>query len=139
MNVLVDTTIWSLALRRARRPSNELEEARSIELAELIREGRAIIIGPIRQELLSGVVEARPFELLRQKLAAFPDLPIVSLDYETAAQFYNRCRSKGIQGSHVDFLICAVAWRGQLPIFTSDGDFTQYAKVLPVGLHQPRK
>jgi len=138
MNVLVDTTIWSLALRRVRRPSGETQNALSVELSELIREGRARLIGPVRQELLSGVAEPAQFQALRRRLAAFPDIPIVSHDYETAAEFHNRCRGKGIQGSHVDFLICAIAWRGQLPIFTSDGDFAQYAQVVPVALHQPR-
>ena len=39
----------------------------------------------------------------------------------------------------MDFLICAVAWRGQMPIFTTDGDFAQYARALPIALHKPRK
>lgn len=51
MNVLVDTSVWSLALRRARR----IDDALPRELAELIQEGRVIMIAPVRQELLSGI------------------------------------------------------------------------------------
>jgi predicted nucleic acid-binding protein len=51
MNIVIDTSVWSLALRRQR--TSPSVEAR--ELAELIREGRAALRGPVRQELLSGV------------------------------------------------------------------------------------
>ncbi|MFO7766132.1 MAG: hypothetical protein R6V33_06850 [Pelovirga sp.] len=51
MNVLVDTCIWSLALRRKKSEQDAVVN----ELGELISEGRAQLIGPIRQELLSGI------------------------------------------------------------------------------------
>jgi predicted nucleic acid-binding protein len=135
VSVLVDTSVWSLALRR-RRVSPGPEAA---ELAALIREGLASIIGPIRQELLSGVPSDQQFQVLREYLRPFPDLPIEAHDYEEAAVFFNRCRSKGIQGSNTDFLICAVAVRYQMPILTTDDDFAHFARVLPIQLHSPRK
>jgi predicted nucleic acid-binding protein len=138
MNVLVDTTVWSLALRRPGRTAAVGTDPAAIELSELIREGRARLIGPVRQEVLSGVPDAGQFQALRSRLAAFPDHPIVPQDYETAAEFYNRCRTKGIQGSHIDFLICAVAWRNQMTVLTKDADFIRYAQFLPVSLHRPR-
>lgn len=61
MNVVVDTSVWSLALRRQR--SSMAPEA--LELAELVREGRAAMLGPVRQELLSGVPVAQQYETLR--------------------------------------------------------------------------
>jgi len=134
VNALVDTSVWSLALRRARGPS--LVEA--TELEELIREGRAAIIGPIRQELLSGVRSARQFELLREHLRAFPDLELETDDFELAAEFFNRCRGRGVQGSNTDFLICAAASRRDHSIFTTDRDFTSFAKLLPIKLHSAR-
>lgn len=134
MKVLVDTSVWSLALRRSRPHENSLVT----ELIELIHEVRAEIVGPIRQELLSGIREPAQFETLRERLRAFPDLPLTSGDFETAAEFCNLCRGKGIQGSNTDFLICAVAARRNLPIFTSDDDFTLFRQYLPVALHQPR-
>ena len=66
MNVLVDTSVWSLALRR-NKPRGTAEER---ELTELIREGRVAIIGPIRQELLSGVKTLAQFRTLRDRLRA---------------------------------------------------------------------
>ena len=136
MKVLVDTVIWSLALRRRKRPeSSALVE----EFAALVEDQRAAIIGPIRQELLSGIKESSQYESLRDHLRAFPDAEITSADYEEAAAFFNRCRNKGIQGSNTDFLICAVAVRNDFAIFTADEDFTRFAKILPVTLHSVSK
>lgn len=132
MKVLVDTAIWSLALRRRSHPANEA--ARS-ELVSLVEDGRVAVIGPIRQELLSGVRERAQFDRLLEHLRAFPDTEITSNDYEEAASFHNRCREKGIQGSNTDFLICAVAARAEFSIYTTDADFTHFAKVLPIVLH----
>jgi hypothetical protein len=97
-----------------------------------------VIIGPIRQELLSGVKEHRQFARLRDRLRAFPDLGPGQSDYEEAASCFNACRAKGVQGSNTDFLICSVAVRHDLSIFTTDRDFTEYQKHLPITLHEPR-
>jgi predicted nucleic acid-binding protein len=134
MKVVVDTSVWSLALRR-QRPARSAEV---VELAELIREGRAALLGPVRQELLSGVPSAGQFETLRDTLKAFPDVVLQSEDYEEAAAFFNRCRAKGVQGSNTDFLICAAAARRRYPILTTDSDFARYAKHLPIQLLPPR-
>jgi predicted nucleic acid-binding protein len=104
-------------------------------LIDLIQEFRATIIGPIRQELLSGIKERAQYELLRERLRAFPDLPLRTQDYELAAEFFDSCRAKGVQGSNTDFLICAVAARRRLSIFTTDQDFENYSRVLGVALH----
>jgi predicted nucleic acid-binding protein len=97
-----------------------------------------VIIGPIRQELLSGIKEHRQFARLRDRLRAFPDLGLGQSDYEEAASCLNACRAKGVQGSNTDFLICSVAVRHDLSIFTTDRDFTEYQKHLPITLHEPR-
>jgi len=136
MKVLVDTPIWSLALRRRIRPGNE--QVRS-ELVTLIEDGRVAIIGPIRQELLSGIKERPQFERLRDHLRAFADTPITVEDYEEAATFFNQCRSKGLQGSNTDFLICAIAARNDFSIFTNDEDFTRFTRLLPITLHGAMK
>ena len=104
MNVLVDTSVWSLAFRRARASSRG--DANIVEeLSELIQEGRALLMGPIRQELLSGLSDSSQFESLRRRLRAFADQNVHARDYERAAEFSNTCRHAGVQGSHVDFLI----------------------------------
>lgn len=132
MNVLVDTSIWSLALRRSKIVVN----VEMIELRRLIDDFEAAIIGPIRQELLSGIRDIKQFVFLRERLAAFPDLALKTADFEQAASYFNHCRVKGVQGSNTDFLICAVSSSRKMPIFTTDGDFAQFAKLLPIKLHR---
>ena len=139
MNVLVDTPVWSLSLRRKPEDLSTGEKKIVAELTELIQEGRGRIIGPVRQELLSGIRTPRQYEELRAALRAFPDETIGAGDYETAAKASNDCRAKGIVVSAVDILICAVALRGNFPIFTTDHDFQHYASVLPIKLHVSRK
>ncbi len=135
MKVLVDTCVWSQLLRKAADRNDPI----ALELNELIQEYRVQMIGPIRQEILSGIKSQKQFRLLRDHLRSFSDLEINTQEYETAAQMSNQCRRKGIQGSHTDFLICAVAKRYELAIFTLDGDFEFYKNHIPIKLYQPGK
>ena len=130
--VIVDTCIWSLALR-GKTPRNQKVVA---ELTSLIKENRAKIIGLIRQEILSGYSDRTRYEKLRNKLRAFPNEQVIDVDYESAAEYSNMCRRKGIQGSHTDFLICAVSTRLKMKIYTSDKDFNHYSNHLPIHLYQ---
>ena len=123
--------MWSLALRR----KQPVADAATVELARLIDAGDALIAGPIRQELLSGIASQAQFKLVRERLEAFPDIPIETADYERAALCFNQCRTQGIQGSNTDYLICALALRLGLPVFSTDRDFPRYAKILRVRLH----
>jgi predicted nucleic acid-binding protein len=128
LKVLVDTPIWSYALR-----SKNHEYQTEIEaLTSLIRDQRALIIGPIRQEILSGYSDLRKFRIIKEKLSYFANTPIWDTDYELAAEFSNKCRKKGVQGSHIDFLICAVANRIDVPIFTNDKDFAYYQNIISI-------
>ena len=135
MRVLADTSVWSEALRRSKKVNSAVAQ----ELRSLIIEHRVDIIGPIRQEILSGLREDAQFKRLEKHLLAFPDLSLATADYVMAAQFFNTCRAKGVQGSNTDFLICAVAVRRQLAIFTTDKDFSLFAKRLPIVLHEARE
>ncbi len=127
MNVLVDTCIWSSVLRR-KKPDTLLSE----KLKSLIIGGRVSIIGPVRQEILTGVSIKRNFNQLRKYLSFFPDTPLHTLHFEKAAEFSNICRKNGIQGSTIDFLICSVAHLEKLLIFTTDKDFENYQKFIPI-------
>lgn len=133
MRVLVDTGVWSLALRRRQASQDPAVPA----LRELIRDGRAHLIGAIRQEVLSGIREKAQFERLRNHLRDFPDLPVHAADHERAAEFFNLCRARGVQGSNTDFLICAVAHRYGMAILATDGDFPLFAPHLPIQLYDP--
>ena len=130
MKVLIDTPIWSYALRS----QNENYQTEIDQLTSLIQDQRATIIGPIRQEILSGYSDLKKFSILKKKLSYFENTAILDSDYELAAEFSNKCRKNGIQGSHIDFLICAVANRADLPIFTTDKDFNHYQRIVPIKL-----
>ena len=130
MKVIVDTCVCSLALRRSEPMAST--EVRLLE--ELIQDGRVAMLGPIREELLSGVKAPAQFKKLAGALEAFPDEELTTEDYVEAARCFNRCRSKGVQGSNTDFLLCAVSLRTSFPILTTDGDFGHFKKVLRVKL-----
>jgi hypothetical protein len=135
MNLLVDTPVWSLALRRKHADLSPREERVTQALAEVIRDGRAQLVGVVRQELLSGIREEERFRKLRDYLRAFDDPPLETGDHEQAAQMHNRCRARGIAGSAIDFLICAMASRRNWQIFTTDQDFERYRRVLGLKMY----
>jgi len=135
MNLLVDTPVWSLALRRKRTDLSPREERVTQALAEVIRDGRAQLVGVVRQELLSGIREEERFRKLRDYLRAFDDPPLETGDYEEAAQMHNSCRARGIAGSAIDFLICAMASRRNWQIFTTDQNFERYGRVLGLKMY----
>jgi len=132
MKVIVDTSVWSLALRRDKQEFS----APLKELRHMIHDHRVQMIGPIRQEILSGIRSESQFKKLQKHLGSFPDLPVLTEDYVTAAKYFNRCRSKGIQGSNTDFLICAMAVRNKFSIYTTDKDFDLFSKHIDIVLHK---
>jgi predicted nucleic acid-binding protein len=133
MRVVIDTSVWSLAFRR-RTP---IPSPHTVLLADLIKDGRALLLGIVRQELLSGIRHTEQFDRLRNQLRSFPDNQFEIEDFETAASFFNTCMTNGIQGSMIDFLICAFASRRHYQIFTSDPDFDHYSGFLPISLLHP--
>ncbi len=134
MNVLVDTPVWSIALRRTAIHLTPPQRHILGSLEELISESRAELLAPVRQELLSGIREPLQFERVRRALRAYQDVPLTTEDFEEAARMSNLCRAQGIAGSGVDYLICSAATRRDWPIFTLDQDFDGYAKHLPIKL-----
>jgi predicted nucleic acid-binding protein len=136
MKLLADTSVWSLALRRRLTATLSAEEKRLVAvLTEAIRDGRVVMIGPIRQELLSGIKEQAQFEKLRTALAAFRDEAIDTRDYEEASRGYNLCRAQGVQCGPVDILICAVAVRSQWTVLANDARLNQCLRI--VAAHRP--
>lgn len=134
MRVIVDTDVWSEAFRK-KGPKSEYVG----ELVNLIQEGRIQMIGIIRMEILCGIRNERMFHTLNQKLGAFPDKPLDSEVFVTAARFLNSCRGKGVQGSNNDFIICACSALWKMPVLSKDKDFIGYRKILPIELAKPRK
>ncbi|MGB8060298.1 MAG: PIN domain-containing protein [Candidatus Sulfotelmatobacter sp.] len=132
--ILVDTPVWSLALRRKAEDLSPAERRMIRMLQQIVDEGRAELLGPVRQELLSGLREESQFRRLRDYLRAFPDAPVATHDYEEAARVSNQCRRAGIATSPVDMLLCAVALDHDWEIFTTDRDFSRYQSALKIRL-----
>jgi predicted nucleic acid-binding protein len=132
VKIILDTGAWSEFFRRSQRPPTPIAQ----EVARLIRADVIQMLGPIRQEILSGVRPDNRFTQLRDYLRFFTNLPLDEQDDELAADFYNTCRNRGFQGTGTDLLMCAVAVRHKMKIFTLDNDFANYATCLPIRLHQ---
>ena len=130
--IVVDTSVLSLALRRRRTSDADPVLA---NLLDLIDRDEALLVGPVRQEILTGIREHDQFKALRTRLRAYPEADPVREDFETAAEMFNACQAVGVQGSDADFLLCAMAARLDTPIFTTDKDFERYAKHLPIRLY----
>jgi predicted nucleic acid-binding protein len=122
VKVLVDTCVWSLSLRRRKGTAglSGQEQRLVAALSEAIRDGRVAMIGPVRQELLSGISDRVQFEKLRSTLDTFADEPIPTEIYVEAARLDNLCRTRGVQCGEVDMLLCAVALHYGWTILTSD-------------------
>ncbi|MCL2808868.1 MAG: PIN domain-containing protein [Treponema sp.] len=134
MKVLIDTPIWSLAFRKKK--ENNTNEKIINNLTQLIKNRQIAIIGSIRQEILSGISDKNKYLEIKNKMSVFSDHIIQTKDYEFAAECSNQCRINGIQGSHTDFLICAVAIKNDWKIFTDDADFFNYEKFIPIKLYK---
>lgn len=121
MKVLVDTCVWSLALRRRGAVLNAGRRRLVTLLKEAIRDGRVVLVGPVRQEILSGVKDPRMFTRLEETLRAFPDESVATADYVEAARLYNLCRGHGVICGPVDILLCTLALTRSWRILTEDG------------------
>lgn len=132
--VLVDTSVWSQAFRRRLKDLSRDEYFILKEWTRLVKSGEGLLMGPIRQEILSGIRNPQTFQAIQKELSNFPFVHTLLGDYDRAAMFYNTCRMHGITGSATDFLICAIAYRCHAPIFTKDVDFIRYAHHVPVRL-----
>lgn len=126
MKYLVDTSVWSLALRR-KNLSKANPTIKTLE-ALLTQGKRVFLTGMIIQETLQGIKNKKNFHQLKEHLNYFPILEPTINDYVYAAELFNLCRSHGVQASTVDFMICSLAIRNQCKLFTTDKDFHHIAK-----------
>ena len=131
MKVIADACAWSVSLRRRNKTVlSPVEQSVHAELMEALGDGRIILIGPIRQEVLSGIKSAAQFEQVRAALEAFPDEPITTQQYEEAARLFNLCRSRGVECGSTDILICSIAAQRQWSILTYDKGLQRCVEVL---------
>lgn len=129
--MLIDSCVWSLALRRKNKALLSKDEQRLVAaLSEAIQDGLVAIVGPIRQEVLSGIRETIQFERLKGALGVFQDEPITTAHYEEAARLFNLCRSRGVECGPIDILLCAVTSLERWSILTDDGGLKRCVEVL---------
>ncbi len=134
MRILVDTSIWSLALRR---PAGVVNPE-AVFLRTIIEQGEDIyLLGIILQEVLQGIRNLKDFLALSNYFKAFPLIDLTREDYVRAAQLKNDLIKKGKQGSTIEVLIASAAISHDLHLFTADKHFTHIAenselKLLPL-------
>ncbi len=132
--IIVDTTIWSKAFRRKKIAGKD--QVVVDNLYKILDLEEEILIGSVRQELLSGISDKDVFDDLKIKLNGFNNYEIQLADHDLAAEYFNVCSRNGIQGSQTDYVICAISYRYNFPIYTEDRDFNYYKKYLPIHLYK---
>lgn len=129
MTLLVDTSVWSLALRR----DAEAAEPEVQELKEALFGAEVVVTtGLVLQELLQGFSGA---EAQTQIIAHFAALPLLQPDRDDhigAAALRNACRQSGVQLGTIDALLAQLAIRHDLTLLTTDKDFAHAAKHCPL-------
>jgi len=131
--IACDTSALSQFLRRSPDAQNDV----ALKVEKLIDSNELALFGIVRQELLSGIKLPAHFERIDLTTQALPLFFADDEDHTTAARFFNTCRSKGIQGSPIDFLICAMAVKRKFLIYTTDPDFELYEPIIPIELYRP--
>lgn len=125
MRILVDTSIWSLALRR---PSGVVNPEATL-LKRIIEQGEDIyLLGIILQEVLQGIRKPNDFVALKEYFKAFPLIDLAREDYIRAAELKNHLVRKGKQGNTIDVLIASAAISRHCHLFTADKHFTHIAE-----------
>jgi predicted nucleic acid-binding protein len=134
MNLLVDTSVWSLALRRDA-PSDAAEVARL--LVALEEQEPVFTTGLILQEILQGYDGPRAREKILREFDALPMLVPDREDHVAAAGLRNLCRRRGVQTGTIDALLAAIAIRHDLHLITTDRDFFRMAEYCTLRLWKP--
>ena len=129
MGYLVDTSVWSLALRRDALDSTpEVDELkRALEAGDEI-----FVTGLVLQELLQGFNKPKAYDQIVEYFALLPFIVPDREDYIQAANLRNQCRRKGIQVGTIDALLAQLCIDREIEILTTDKDFFQITKAAPL-------
>lgn len=124
MTLLVDTSVWSLALRRdAKTSSAEVDALRSA-----LEGGDSVVTtGLVLQELLQGFSGPRDGRQVIERFSALPLLSPDRQDHIDAAELRNRCRRAGTQVGTIDAILAQLCMRHDLTLLTTDKDFVRVA------------
>ena len=124
MSLFVDTSVWSLALRRDA-PQNQ-PEVQALDRA--LRSGQPVVsTGLVLQKLLQGFAAPESRAEIVQRFAALPMIVPDSIDYIEAAELRTACRRRGVQVGTINALIAQLCIRRGLTLLTTDGDFAGIA------------
>lgn len=131
MSLFVDTSVWSLALRR-----DHTQEATEVELLRrALNEGIAVFTtGLVLQELLQGFLGAKASSQIIDRFTALPFVVPDRLDHIQAAEIRNHCRRKGTQVSTIDALLARLCLRHEFDLLTTDKDFKHISELYPLRL-----
>lgn len=134
MSLFVDTSVWSLALRR-----DEPSGAPEVKALRQALEGGEIVVttGLILQELLQGFAGPRARREIIERFTALPLLVPDRQDHTDAADLRNRCRRKGVQLGTIDALLAQLCVHHELTLLTTDSDFVRAASYCPLRLWKP--
>ncbi len=131
MSIFVDTSVWSLALRRDTPPPSP--QVRFLERA--LQTGEAIFTtGLVLQELLQGFTGPKARDAIVERFAALPLVVPEREDHIHAAELRNACRRKGVQVGTIDALFAQLCVRHELLMLSTDTDFERIAKLSPLRL-----
>jgi len=133
LNVLVDTSVWSLALRRDAPP----DQPEVHELRRSLDTGSAYCTGLVLQELLQGFAKPKAHKQILSHFSAFPLLIPDRDDHVHAAELRNRCRRNGVQTGTIDALLAQLCIRYELTMLTTDKDFLNIASVVALPIWAP--
>ncbi len=131
MNFLVDTSVWSLALRRDE--VDPAEEVSRLRDALLARES-VYTTGFVLQELLQGFRGLRQRDAILDRFAALPTITPDRDDHVEAAAVRDQCRRNGVQLGTIDALLVQLAIRHELALLSTDRDFEHAADHVPLQL-----
>lgn len=126
MTVFVDTSVWSLALRRDVPP--DIPEVR--QLRQSLDAGNVFSTGLVLQELLQGFRKPRAKTEIIKHFSALPLLVPDRDDHIQAAELRNRCRRKGVQSGTIDALLTQLCIRYELTMLSTDNDFRNMASIV---------
>jgi hypothetical protein len=129
VTLLVDTSVWSLALRRDR--DGDVPQIQALRAA---LEGGEIVVttGLVLQELLQGFAGPRARKDIIERFAALPLLSPDRQNHIDAAELRNRCRRAGVQLGTIDALLAQLCIRHGLTLLTTDDDFVHAARHCPL-------
>lgn len=130
MNLFVDTSVWSLALRRDLPP--DVPEVR--RLREALAEDAVHTTGLVLQELLQGIRGPRARALIVDRFAAIATIVPARTDHVEAARLRNACRRSGVQVGTIDALLARLCIAHDLVMLSTDRDFARIADRTPLRL-----